>query len=143
MDSEYSSTLERVNYSRWTNRARNAKHEIARAFLTYAFILKEIRDNAYFEYQFSNFREYCGVELEIDWRTAYDYIKIADFVEDNKKYLKLEQAELLGHKKLKLLSQKLSRVEEKYRKAILKNINEKESFIKIKEKIEVSLKGIS
>jgi len=140
MDSEYSSTLERVNYNRWTNRARNAKHEISRAFLTYAFILKEIRDNAYFEYQFSNFREYCGFELEIDWRTAYDYIKIADFVEDNKKYLKLEQAELLGHKKLKLLSQKLSRVEEKYRKVILKNINEKDSFIKIKEKLEVSLK---
>ncbi|MDM7987259.1 MAG: hypothetical protein QUS13_08000 [Smithella sp.] len=138
MAEEYSSTLDRVNYNRWTNKAKNAKSEIARAFLAFAFILKEIKENSYHEFKYNNFRQFCDEELGIDWRSAYDYIKIADFVEDNKNYLSVEKAELLGHKKLKLLSQKLSAREVKFRKAILKNIHESDSYMKIKEKIEIS-----
>jgi hypothetical protein len=141
MTEEYTSVIDRVNYSRWTNKAKNAKSEIARAFLSFACILKEIKDNSYHEYRFENFKSYCEDELEIDWRTAYDYIKIADFVYENKDYLKIEKAELLGHKKLKLLSQKLSKREVKYRRVILKNINENDSYGKIKEIIEMSGKN--
>ena len=129
-----------MNYDRWTNKARNAKGDIARAFLAFAYILKEIKDNSYHDYKYENFRQFCEEEVEIDWRTAYDYIKIADFVDDNKAYLKVEKAELLGHKKLKLLSQKLSKIEESYRRAVLKNINSNDSYGKIKEKIEITVR---
>ena len=66
-------------------------------------------------------------------------MKIAEFVEQNRSILSLEKAGLLGHKKLKLLAQKLSRVEDKYRKAILRKIDEKESFTQLKGQLEKTL----
>jgi len=108
MAKDLSPSIDKVNYSRWTNKAKNAKNDIARAFLEFASILKQIKDNGYYDYKFDNFKEYCESELQIAWQTAYDYVKIADFVFENKQTLNLEKAGLLGHKKLKLLAQKLS-----------------------------------
>ena len=141
MENEYASTLDKVNFSRWTNKAKNAKQDIARAFLSFAFILKEIFDNSYFDFKYNTWKDYCVNELEITVSTSYDYIKIARFVEDNKRYLAIEKAEVLGHRKLKMLTQKLSGVEIKYRKVVLKNIKENDPLPKIKEKIKLLIDG--
>ncbi|MBU1078432.1 MAG: hypothetical protein KKH98_14135, partial [Spirochaetes bacterium] len=142
MKKDINNTLDKVNYIRWTNKAINAKNDIARSFFEFSIILKQIKDNGFYDYKYNNFKEYCDNEIKIDWRTAYDYVKIADFVIKNNKVLSLEKAGLLGHKKLKLLSQKLTNIEEKYRQEILRQINEKESFTKLKERLENNLKTL-
>ncbi len=131
--------LDKVRYQRWTNRANNAKNEIARAFFEFAFTLKEIKDNGYYDYKYGNFKDYCDNELKLDWRTAYDYVKISDFVINNPKYLTTEEAGILGHKKLKLLAQKLSKLENRQRNEILKSIDAQETFTQLKQKIELKL----
>ena len=136
MAKDITSGKERVLFERFTNMAVNAHKEIGRAFFNFAYILKTIKDKGYFDVKYPNFKEYCEGELRIDWRTAYDYVKIADFVETNKEVIGKGKAEALGHKKLKLLSQKLSDIEAGVRKSILKKIDENESFTQIRDKIE-------
>lgn len=132
-------TSDKVNYNRWTNKAINAKNDIARTFFAFAHILKQIKDNGFYDIKYDNFREYCENEIGIDWRTAYDYVKNAEFVERNQETLSLDKAGLLGHKKLKLLSQKLSHIEDKYRIAILRKIDENKSFTQLKGQLEKTL----
>lgn len=139
MEKVLSTELDKVRYQRWTNRANNAKNDIARAFFEFAFTLKEIKDNGYYDYKYSNFKDYCDKELKIDWRTAYDYVKIADFVIRNNNYLSTEQAGILGHKKLKLLSQKLAKLENEQRITILQSVESHETFTQLKKKIELKL----
>ena len=136
MNEDLSSSIDKVNFTRWTNKAINAKNDIARAFFEFALILKQIKDSGHYDYKYNNFKDYCDSELNIDTSTAYDYIKIADFVVSNNDVLSIEKAQLLGHKKLKLLAQKLNKIEDKYRKSILKNVSENESFTVLKEKVE-------
>ncbi|UCB45462.1 MAG: hypothetical protein JSV25_14835 [Spirochaetota bacterium] len=123
MTKDLRTEIDKVRCQRWTNRANNAKNDIARAFFEFAFTLKQIKDNGYYDYKYDNFKDYSEFELQLDWRTAYDYVKIADFVIDNHNYLTTEKAGLLGHKKLKLLAQKLSKLEKQHRSAILSSID--------------------
>ncbi len=143
MSKEIESSHDKVQYSRLTNKAINAKMEISKAFLNLAFVLKEIKDTGIYGLEFNNFKNYCEEKINIDWRTAYDYVKIADFIIENRNELNEESAEILGHKKLKYLTQKLSKIEDQFRKAILKKINTKDSFIVLKEKVDNILKRIN
>ena len=142
MKKEIESTYDKVYYSRLTNNVINAKKEIALAFLNLAFILKEIKDSKIYGVEFNNFKDYCENKIDIDWRTAYDYVKISDFVTKNKDVLTENTARRFGHKKLKLLTQKLSKIEVKIRKAILKKISYKDSYMTLKEKVSLILKKI-
>lgn len=139
MARELGTQADKVVYLRWTNRALNAKRDIARSFFELAYTLKQIKDAGYYDYEYDNFKDYCSSELQIDWRTAYDYVKIADFVEQNRAVLSQDKAGLLGHKKLKLLSQKLSHLEQRQREEILRGIEERETFTQLKLRIEAKL----
>jgi len=143
MKNDLISSKDKVTYERWTNKAKNAQTEIGRVFLNFALILKEIKDKGIYSTKYNNFKDYMVNEINLDWRTGYDYIKIADFVQQNIEIITKEKAISLGHKKLKLLSQKLSKLETKFRKAILTKINEEDSYIIIKEKLENTIKKIS
>ena len=98
MAKDLSTEIDKVRYQRWTNRANNAKNDIARAFFEFAFTLRQIKENGYYDYKYDNFKDYSEFELQLDWRTAYDYVKIADFIIDNHNYLTTEKAGLLGIK---------------------------------------------
>ncbi|HMB00436.1 MAG TPA: hypothetical protein VKS21_05560 [Spirochaetota bacterium] len=142
MKKDIVSAKEKVNFQRWTNKAINAKKDIARAFFNFALILREIKEQGYYDVKYKNFKNYCENEIDIKWQTAYDYVKIANFVVENKDCINQKKALVLGHKKLKLLSQKLSKIEAKFRKAILKKISEDDSFTSLKNKVEKTLKKI-
>ena len=58
MKRNLTTTSEKVNYHRWTNKAINAKNDIARTFFAFAHILKKIKDYGYYDIKYDNFREY-------------------------------------------------------------------------------------
>jgi hypothetical protein len=136
MNRDLVSQTDLVKFERINNQAINAFRNINRAFLNFAIILLKIKNTAIYDIKYNNFKEYCDNELEIDYKTALDYTKVGDFVFNNIKYLDRDRAEILGYKKLKLLSQKLSILEENKRHKILSLINEQESYTVLKERLD-------
>ena len=126
----------KANFNRYRNRILNAKSGVAKSIITLGKELQVVKENAHFRPFYKSFTDYCDNEVDITWQTAYDYIKIYLFVEKNKDALSTEVAQTIGHRSLKLLAQKLSKIEEQQRKSILRKITEYEHYDKIKSRIE-------
>ena len=125
----------KVKFNHHKNRILNTKIGIFNSIITLGKELQIVRDNGFYRPYYRNFRDYCVSEIDISWQTAYDYIKIYFFVEENKDVLPIEIAKTIGHRSLKLLAQKLSKTEENQRKLILQSITEYEHYDSIKKRI--------
>ena len=113
----------------------NAKSGIVKSIISLGQELQIVKDSGFYRPYYRNLKDYCTNEIDISWQTAYDYIKIYIFIEENKDVLSIEVAKTIGHRSLKLLAQKLSKIENVQRKDILRKITEYEHYDKIKIRI--------
>ncbi len=131
----------KVKFNQHKNRILNTKTGIFNSIIALGKELKIVKEKGFYRPYYRNFKDYCINEIDISWQTAYDYIKIYFFIEENKDVLPIEIAKTIGHRSLKLLVQKLSKIEEKQRKSILQNITEYEHYNSIKNRISTFTHG--
>ncbi len=131
----------KVRFNQHKNRILNTKTGIFNSIISLGKELQIVKDNEFFRPYYRNFKDYCINEIDISWQTAYDYIKIYFFIEENKDVLPIEKAKTIGHRSLKLLAQKLSKIEVKQRKVILQSITEYEHYESIKNRINSTTHG--
>ena len=131
----------KVKFNHHKNRVLNTKTGIFNSIIALGKELQIVKDNGFYRPYYNNFRNYCTNEIDIPWQTAYDYIKIYIFVEKNKEVLPIEIAKTIGHRSLKLLVQKLSKIEVTQRNLILQSITEYEHYDSIKNRITSTTHG--
>jgi len=131
---EYSKK-DKALYYKLTNQAKNGEQQVREGFINLAIALKEILDTEIYKVEYKTFDEWVKNHLDIDVKTAYDIAKIGRFQLEHVKVLPKEKASNLGLKKMKLLTQKLSKFDLKIQEAFLSQIEENETYSKIEFKI--------